>query len=76
MSSSFKNDARSLAKRGTKWHFFNNDWFTKILLQKVYYNTLFFIHNNHITICKLDGRVVSALGVLSRKLSTGLNGQS
>jgi hypothetical protein len=36
---------------------------------------------NVITLCntilsEVDGRVVSALGVRSRKLSTGLNGQS
>jgi hypothetical protein len=35
------------------------------------------VYNMHnIETLKLDGRAVSALGVRSRKLSTGLNGQS
>jgi hypothetical protein len=40
----------------------------------------FFVMNNSLTHYKkleeLDGRAVSALGVRSRKLSTGFNGQS
>jgi hypothetical protein len=37
---------------------------------------IIFCHNLRALLEKLDGRAVSALGVRSRKLSTGLNGQS